>query len=87
MAKLKSLQSFITATIVASTLSLSALGSVALYAHENHGHSSKMLEQSVSGEHRSAKNKARDQYRHPVETLNFFGFTSEMTVVEITPGG
>lgn len=87
MAKLKSLQSFLTATIVASTLSLSALSSMTLYAHANHDHNSKALEQSVSGEHRSAKNRARDQYRHPVETLNFFGFNPEMTVVEITPGG
>jgi len=27
----------------------------------------------VDGEHRSDENKARDQYRHPVETLEFFG--------------
>ena len=47
----------------------------------------KVLENAVSGDHRTAKNKARDQYRHPVETLNFFGFTPNMTVVEITPGG
>ena len=87
MIKLKSLQTFVTSTIVASTLTLSALGSVNLYAHDHHVHISKALEQSVAGDHRSAKNKARDQYRHPVETLNFFGFTPEMTVVEITPGG
>jgi len=87
MAKLKTLQSFVTATVVASTLSLSAIGSMTVYAHNDHDHHSKALEQSVSGEHRSAKNKARDKYRHPVETLNFFGFTSQMTVVEITPGG
>ena len=87
MAKLKNLQSFVTATIVASTLSLSAIGSMTVYAHSDHDHHSKALEQSVSGEHRSAKNKARDKYRHPVETLNFFGFSPKMTVVEITPGG
>jgi predicted methyltransferase len=87
MAKLKTLQSFVTATVVASILSLSAIGSMTVYAHNDHDHHSKALEQSVSGEHRSAKNKARDKYRHPVETLNFFGFTSQMTVVEITPGG
>ena len=87
MTKLKSLQSFFTSTIVASTLSLSALASLNLYAHTEHAHSNKALEQAVSGEHRSAKNKARDQYRHPVETLGFFGFEPEMTVVEITPGG
>ena len=87
MTKLKSLQTFVTSTLVASTLTLGALGSVNLYAHTDHAHNSKALEQAVSGEHRSAKNKARDQYRHPVETLSFFGFTPEMTVVEITPGG
>ena len=87
MTKLKSLQSFITSTIVASALSFSAVGSMALYAHAHHDHHSKALEQSVSGEHRSAKNKARDKYRHPLETLKFFGFTPDMTVVEITPGG
>jgi predicted methyltransferase len=87
MTKLKSLQSFVTSTVVASVLSLSVVGSVNLYAHAHHDHNSKALEQSVLGDHRSAKNKARDQFRHPVETLNFFGFTPDMTVVEITPGG
>lgn len=87
MIKSKKLQSLVTSAIVASTLSLTALTSVNLYAHTEHVHSSKALEQAVSGDHRSAKNKARDEYRHPVETLSFFGFTPEMTVVEITPGG
>ncbi len=45
------------------------------------------LVQAIAGEHRSDKNKARDVYRHPKETLEFFGFKSSMTVVEITPGG
>ena len=87
MNKLKSFHSFVTATIVASTLGLSALTSGSLYAHTEHDHKSNSLEQAVAGDHRSAKNKARDQYRHPVETLAFFGFSPDMTVVEITPGG
>ena len=29
----------------------------------------------------------RDQFRHPVETLAFFGISPEMDVVEISPGG
>lgn len=45
------------------------------------------LDHAISGEHRSLENKARDEYRHPKETLDFFGFNSSMTVVEITPGG
>jgi len=75
---------------IAVTLSCGAL-SLSATAHDTHAHentaSAKALEKAVSGDHRTAKNKARDQYRHPIETLNFFGFNPNMTVVEITPGG
>ena len=36
---------------------------------------------------RSDKDKARDQYRNPAETLAFFGVEPDMTVVETLPGG
>jgi predicted methyltransferase len=39
-----------------------------------------------TGEHRSAENIARNQYRHPIDTLKFFGLTQDMTVLEIHPG-
>ncbi len=45
------------------------------------------LEQAVASEQRTEKFVKRDQYRHPVETLNFFGFQPDMTVVELIPGG
>lgn len=67
-----------TASIVSAALLCSGFASA-------HQHS--QLEQAITGEHRSAKNKARDEFRHPKETLEFFGFKSTMTVVEITPGG
>jgi len=41
----------------------------------------------AQGDHRSEGNKARNQYRHPVETLEFFGIKDGMTVMEIWPGG
>ena len=41
----------------------------------------------AEGEHRSDANVARDQYRHPVETLTFFGIQEGDTVMEIWPGG
>ena len=41
----------------------------------------------LSGPQRSAANRARDVYRHPVETLTFFGLKPTMTVVEVSPGG
>jgi len=45
------------------------------------------LKNIVAGKHRSDANKARDPYRHPVETLSFFGIRDDMTVVEIFPSG
>lgn len=42
---------------------------------------------ALNGAHRSEQNKARDVYRHPRETLEFFGLESGMTIVEIAPGG
>ena len=45
------------------------------------------LKEIIEGDHRSDKNRARDQYRNPVETLSFFGIKDDMTVVEISPGG
>lgn len=44
------------------------------------------LRAAIAGEHRDAKNRARDVYRHPFETLSFFGIEPDMTVVEIWPG-
>jgi predicted methyltransferase len=45
------------------------------------------LQQAVANPQRSEKNRARDQYRHPAETLAFFGIRPTDTVVEIWPGG
>jgi len=45
------------------------------------------LDAALAGTHRSDRNKARDRYRHPKETLTFFGLRQNMTVVEIWPGG
>ena len=40
----------------------------------------------VAAPHRSARSVARDIYRHPLETLTFFGVRESSTVVEILPG-
>ena len=69
------------AGLALTVLSLSA----ASFANTNSA--DERLNQAISGEHRSHVHKARDQYRHPKETLMFFGFRPDMTVVEITPGG
>ncbi len=44
------------------------------------------LEQVISGKQRSSEHKARDKYRHPQQTLEFFEVKENMTVVEIWPG-
>lgn len=51
------------------------------------GDSTALLDRAITGEHRSEASRLRDQYRHPRETLLFFGLRPEMTVVEIWPGG
>lgn len=45
------------------------------------------IEKAMLGDHRSEANKARNQYRHPVGTLTFFGLRDGMSVMEIAPGG
>ena len=45
------------------------------------------LRAAIDGEHRTASFRARDDARHPYQTLEFFGITPDMTVVELWPGG
>src|SRR5208283_2819648 len=54
-------------------------------AHDDSG-TQPALAAAIAGPQRSEANKARDKYRHPLETLTFFGIKPEMTVVEIWPG-
>jgi predicted methyltransferase len=44
------------------------------------------LAAAVASPSRTAKFTARDQYRHPLETLRFFGLRPNQTVVEVWPG-
>ena len=41
---------------------------------------------AVAATHRSEANRKRDAWRHPVETLSFFGLRKDMTVLELWPG-
>ena len=64
------------ATIV-GTLALSSISVAnALEVKETHDYS-----------HRSEANQLRDEYRKPLETLDFFGVEANDKVVEILPGG
>ncbi|HEX7011799.1 MAG TPA: methyltransferase domain-containing protein [Steroidobacteraceae bacterium] len=44
------------------------------------------LVESVNGPWRSESDKARDQYRHPIESLKFWGLEPGMTILEVQPG-
>lgn len=46
-----------------------------------------LLQRAVDGSWRSAANKARDRYRHPIQTLEVFRLRPDMTVIELDPGG
>jgi predicted methyltransferase len=45
------------------------------------------LSAALSAPTRTPANVARDKYRHPAETLTFFGLQPDQTVVELWPGG
>lgn len=45
------------------------------------------IEKAIADPRRSEANRARDEYRHPAETLAFFEVGSGQTVVEYYPGG
>lgn len=44
------------------------------------------LEAAIASPQRAEADRARDKYRHPLQTLQFFGLKPDMTVVEIWPG-
>jgi predicted methyltransferase len=45
------------------------------------------LQAAINGPQRSPANVPRDKYRHPEQTLAFFGIRPDMRVIEVLPGG
>ncbi|MDO9519881.1 MAG: methyltransferase [Pseudohongiella sp.] len=70
------------AAAVAGVVTIVSLAPVS----QSYAQDSAALSAIIAGEHRSDVNKARDNYRHPLETLSFFGVEPNHTVVEIFPG-
>lgn len=72
-----------------------AMAPVHAQAAMPHGHAAKasspdsagQLDAAIAGGWRSPANRARDVYRHPKATLQFFDVRPDQTVVEILPGG
>ena len=72
------------------SLALAALTLLPLAATADH-HGAKaaadpVLVEVVAGDWRTPEAKARDQYRHPVESLTFWGLKPGMAILEIQPG-
>jgi len=67
-------------------LSASALSFTQFSLADHHGGAmAKSVADWSESEHRSEANRARNEFRHPVETLEFFGLAADMTVIEILP--
>lgn len=71
---------------MAALAAASALTVSAPAAADDHAASAPSLDQVLAHERR-ADDRARDQYRHPAETLAFFQIEPTMTVAEYGPGG
>ena len=74
-------------TTVAAAASLMALAAMAPEPPVTDPATLATLDKVLAGDHRSDANRARDKYRHPKETLQFFGFRQDMAVMEVSPGG
>lgn len=78
------------AGLLLAALAVPALPLAAQHA-AHHGHGNMAPDDSiaaaVAAPSRTPTNIVRDKYRHPAETLAFFGVKPEQTVVEFSPGG
>ena len=81
------MRQIIVRSLLSAALAVSAAGAVAAVQHEGHAMAGDALKSAVASPARKPANVARDAYRHPVETLTFFGVKPSDTVVEIWPGG
>ncbi|MEO9635044.1 MAG: methyltransferase [Parasphingorhabdus sp.] len=77
--------------LLMATASIAMLGMAVPAAAEHHKKDGmEMADASlhaILAHERRAKDKARDVYRHPSETLKFFGVKPTYTVAEYAPGG
>jgi len=62
------------------------LASCATPPYANDAGMSASLDRVLASDHRSDTDRERDRFRHPKETLQFFGLRADMTVVEVWPG-
>ncbi|PTQ09932.1 methyltransferase [Sphingomonas oleivorans] len=85
-------QPFFLAALLASAALPAALASAQADPHAAHaGHGARSAHQAlaaaIADPRRSEANRARDRYRHPMETLRFFEVEPGQTIAEFYPGG
>ena len=81
------IRGFATCLLAVTLMTAASLASSAAATGQTSGADLAKLKATVNSDQRSAEHKARDKYRHPVETLAFFGIRPDMTVVELWPFG
>lgn len=76
-------------TLIKTSLISLVLGATAISCSGNDSdvQVNEALLAAISGDHRSADNRTRDDYRSPYQTLSFFGVEPHHTVIEAWPGG
>lgn len=76
--------------VAAAIVSMAGLGAAACSMDREQGLTAAhrdALKAAIAAPSRTPANVARDRYRHPYETLAFFGVRPSDTVVELWPGG
>ena len=70
---------------LAAALLAGAAVAAACATHSTREDTVQTLTNILAGDQRSEEHRARDRYRHPKETLLFFGIRPEMRVMEVWP--
>src|SRR5246127_821229 len=76
---------FANRTLRAVALTSMALAVAACTTGSSRQTTAEALTVILAADYRSPENRARDRYRHPKETLLFFGIRPEMRVLEVWP--
>lgn len=72
-------------TLRAAALAATALAVAACETGSSRQTTAEALTAILAADYRSPENRARDRYRHPKETLLFFGIRPEMRIIEVWP--
>ena len=81
------MRALILATTTLTLMACAPIGSVPDRAPRLTAQQRSAIAQAVAAPTRTAANRERDVWRHPVETLSFFGVRPIDHVVELVPGG